>query len=154
MLMFLLHCCLLLRPVALGRREYCGTMWMTVRYICQTVKTNYSNSNSSLLPVVCCCFFFFLEQVIELDKVEHGSAIQDALLSITGQRSVPNVFIGGSVSETWMMDGVISAHLLQLCAFGQTVLSPYSTLDQSRQGSRGAVFSLHSTQTFCNILHP
>eukprot|EP00903_Cladosiphon_okamuranus_P008394 g8070.t1 len=35
-------------------------------------------------------------EVIELDKVEHGSAIQDALQSITGQRTVPNVFIGGS----------------------------------------------------------
>eukprot|EP00752_Nemacystus_decipiens_P012123 g10748.t1 len=35
-------------------------------------------------------------EVIELDKVEDGSAIQDALQSITGQRSVPNVFIGGT----------------------------------------------------------
>ena len=45
-------------------------------------------------------FVAFLDQAVELDKVEHGDAIQDALQSITGQRSVPNVFIGGSVRET------------------------------------------------------
>ncbi|KAL9960549.1 hypothetical protein ACROYT_G034023 [Oculina patagonica] len=33
--------------------------------------------------------------LIELDKVEDGSAIQDALLEITGGRTVPRVFIGG-----------------------------------------------------------
>ncbi len=38
-----------------------------------------------------------LDQLIELDQVPNGSAIQDALQSITGQRSVPNVFIGGTV---------------------------------------------------------
>ncbi|CAM9334502.1 unnamed protein product [Hapterophycus canaliculatus] len=37
-------------------------------------------------------------ELIELDKVENGSAVQDALQTITGQRSVPNVFIGGTVS--------------------------------------------------------
>ncbi|CAB1098756.1 unnamed protein product [Ectocarpus sp. CCAP 1310/34] len=35
-------------------------------------------------------------ELIELDQVDNGSAIQDALQSITGQRSVPNVFIGGT----------------------------------------------------------
>ncbi|CBN79183.1 Glutaredoxin [Ectocarpus siliculosus] len=35
-------------------------------------------------------------ELIELDEVDNGSAIQDALQSITGQRSVPNVFIGGT----------------------------------------------------------
>ncbi|CAM9520010.1 unnamed protein product [Scytosiphon promiscuus] len=35
-------------------------------------------------------------ELIELDQVENGSAVQDALQSITGQRSVPNVFIGGT----------------------------------------------------------
>lgn len=34
--------------------------------------------------------------VVEMDQVDNGSAIQDALAEITGQRSVPNVFIGGS----------------------------------------------------------
>ncbi|WP_411018623.1 glutaredoxin, partial [Salmonella sp. s29873] len=35
-------------------------------------------------------------ELVELDKMNNGSAIQDALQQITGQRSVPNVFIGGS----------------------------------------------------------
>eukprot|EP00904_Undaria_pinnatifida_P007041 jgi/Undpi1/3467/HiC_scaffold_16.g06839.m1 len=35
-------------------------------------------------------------ELIELDQVGNGSAIQDALQEITGQRSVPNVFIGGT----------------------------------------------------------
>ena len=34
-------------------------------------------------------------EIIELDLVEGGAEIQEALLSITGQRTVPNVFIGG-----------------------------------------------------------
>lgn len=33
--------------------------------------------------------------VIELDEREDGAAIQQALLEITGQRTVPNVFIKG-----------------------------------------------------------
>ena len=32
---------------------------------------------------------------IELDKLNNGDAIQDTLLQISGQRSVPNVFVGG-----------------------------------------------------------
>ncbi|KAI6365546.1 hypothetical protein MCOR25_005320 [Pyricularia grisea] len=32
--------------------------------------------------------------VLELDQIDDGSAIQDALEKITGQRSVPNIFIG------------------------------------------------------------
>uniref|UniRef100_K3WRU6 Glutaredoxin domain-containing protein n=1 Tax=Globisporangium ultimum (strain ATCC 200006 / CBS 805.95 / DAOM BR144) TaxID=431595 RepID=K3WRU6_GLOUD len=34
-------------------------------------------------------------ELIELDQVDDGDAIQDALTEITGQRTVPNVFIGG-----------------------------------------------------------
>jgi glutaredoxin 3 len=34
-------------------------------------------------------------KVIELDKMDNGSEIQSALLDITGQRTVPNVFIKG-----------------------------------------------------------
>ncbi len=34
-------------------------------------------------------------KVIELDKLDNGSDIQSALLDITGQRTVPNVFIKG-----------------------------------------------------------
>mmetsp|Transcript_1071 Transcript_1071/g.1225 ORF Transcript_1071/g.1225 Transcript_1071/m.1225 type:complete len:126 (-) Transcript_1071:25-402(-) len=32
-------------------------------------------------------------KVLELDEVENGSAIQAALLEMTGQRTVPNVFV-------------------------------------------------------------
>ena len=35
-------------------------------------------------------------KVIELDKVDNGDAIQDALLELSGQRTVPNVFIKGN----------------------------------------------------------
>lgn len=34
-------------------------------------------------------------KIIELDLVEDGQAIQDTLLAMTGQRTVPNVFING-----------------------------------------------------------
>ena len=33
--------------------------------------------------------------IVELDQVENGSAIQNALLELTGQRTVPNIFING-----------------------------------------------------------
>lgn len=33
--------------------------------------------------------------IIELDELPDGQEIQDALLEITGQRTVPNVFIAG-----------------------------------------------------------
>jgi glutaredoxin len=35
-------------------------------------------------------------KIIELDVVDDGAAIQDALAELTGQRSVPNVFIKGN----------------------------------------------------------
>jgi glutaredoxin 3 len=34
-------------------------------------------------------------KVFELDEMDDGADIQDALLDMTGQRSVPNVFIKG-----------------------------------------------------------
>lgn len=34
--------------------------------------------------------------VIELDEDENGGAIQDALLEISGQKTVPNVFVKGN----------------------------------------------------------
>ncbi|KAL3807151.1 hypothetical protein ACHAXA_011352 [Cyclostephanos tholiformis] len=34
-------------------------------------------------------------KIIELDKLENGAEIQSALLDMTGQRTVPNVFIKG-----------------------------------------------------------
>ncbi|CCE78240.1 Piso0_000858 [Millerozyma farinosa CBS 7064] len=33
--------------------------------------------------------------ILELDDIEDGSEIQDALYELTNQRTVPNVFIGG-----------------------------------------------------------
>ncbi|KAG7662580.1 GRX1 [[Candida] subhashii] len=33
--------------------------------------------------------------ILELDEEEDGAEIQEALLELTGQRTVPNVFIGG-----------------------------------------------------------
>jgi glutaredoxin 3 len=37
----------------------------------------------------------FNAKVIELDEVNNGAAIQDSLRELTGQRTVPNVFIKG-----------------------------------------------------------
>lgn len=51
---------------------------------------------------MCRASVFCFEQLIELDKVSNGSAIQDALQSITGQRSVPNVFISGTVRVSFL----------------------------------------------------
>ena len=34
-------------------------------------------------------------KVIELDEIENGAEIQAALLDISGQRTVPNVFVKG-----------------------------------------------------------
>lgn len=33
--------------------------------------------------------------ILELDEIPDGQEIQDALLEITGQRTVPNIFIAG-----------------------------------------------------------
>lgn len=33
--------------------------------------------------------------ILELDTMEEGSEVQDALTKITGQRTVPNIFING-----------------------------------------------------------
>jgi len=41
------------------------------------------------------CFVFIQFGLIELDNRDDGAAIQDALLAITGGRTVPRVFIGG-----------------------------------------------------------
>lgn len=35
-------------------------------------------------------------KTFELDEMDNGSAIQSALAQITGRRTVPNVFVGGS----------------------------------------------------------
>ena len=34
-------------------------------------------------------------KIIELDEIDNGAEIQEALLDLSGQRTVPNVFIKG-----------------------------------------------------------
>ncbi|KAF2092199.1 glutaredoxin domain-containing protein [Saccharata proteae CBS 121410] len=48
----------------------------------------YCRATKSLLSELGAKFY-----AIELDQVDDGAAIQDALETMTGQRSVPNVFI-------------------------------------------------------------
>ena len=35
-------------------------------------------------------------KILELDQDENGAAIQEALLEMTGQKTVPNVFVKGN----------------------------------------------------------
>ncbi|QDS73782.1 hypothetical protein FKW77_005626 [Venturia effusa] len=49
----------------------------------------YCKATKSLLSEVGAKFY-----AIELDQVDDGAAIQDALEDMTSQRSVPNIFIG------------------------------------------------------------
>ncbi|KAF2139503.1 uncharacterized protein K452DRAFT_253921 [Aplosporella prunicola CBS 121167] len=48
----------------------------------------YCKATKSLLSEMGAKFY-----AIELDQVDDGAAIQDALQDMTGQRSVPNIFI-------------------------------------------------------------
>ena len=50
----------------------------------------YCQSSKKLLDDVGAKYF-----AIELDKVDDGAAIQNALEEISGQRTVPNIYIGG-----------------------------------------------------------
>ena len=53
---------------------------------------------------------------MELDRIPEGRALQDALLQMTHQRTVPNIFIGaehvGGCSE--LMDGMRNGRVPQL----------------------------------------
>ncbi|KAI2643713.1 putative glutaredoxin [Xylaria nigripes] len=49
----------------------------------------YCTASKNLLDSMSAKYF-----VIELDQVSDGSDIQDALQEISGQRSVPNIYIG------------------------------------------------------------
>ncbi|TGZ79173.1 glutaredoxin [Ascodesmis nigricans] len=60
-------------PVAVFSKSYCP--------YCRATKTTLSEAGAK----------FF---VMELDQVDDGSDIQAALAEITGQRTVPNIFIG------------------------------------------------------------
>ncbi|MCJ1451669.1 hypothetical protein MMC28_002009 [Mycoblastus sanguinarius] len=48
----------------------------------------YCKASKTLLSEMGAKFY-----LLELDQVDDGSAIQDALAEMTGQRSVPNIFI-------------------------------------------------------------
>ncbi|KNA14879.1 hypothetical protein SOVF_103320 [Spinacia oleracea] len=61
-------------PVFVFSKTYCG----------------YCNRVKNLLKQIGAAF-----EVMELDQEQDGDAIQAALLEWTGQRTVPNVFIGG-----------------------------------------------------------
>ncbi|KAJ3580074.1 hypothetical protein NPX13_g495 [Xylaria arbuscula] len=50
----------------------------------------YCQASKKLLDDVGAKYF-----AIELDKVDDGAAIQNALEEISGQRTVPNIYIGG-----------------------------------------------------------
>ncbi|KAL4584924.1 hypothetical protein LXL04_009535 [Taraxacum kok-saghyz] len=61
-------------PVVLFSKTYCG--------YCQRVKKLFTELNASY-------------KLLELDEESDGGAIQSALAELTGQTTVPNVFIGG-----------------------------------------------------------
>ncbi|KAK3197720.1 hypothetical protein GRF29_216g1048400 [Pseudopithomyces chartarum] len=60
-------------PVAVFSKSYCP--------YCREAKKLLSDSGAKFLA-------------IELDQIDDGSAIQSTLQEITGQRTVPNIFIG------------------------------------------------------------
>ncbi|RLV91231.1 Glutaredoxin-2 mitochondrial [Spathaspora sp. JA1] len=62
------------KPIFIASKSYCPYCAATKKTIEQITKEAY---------------------VLELDEIEDGAEIQEALLELTGQRTVPNVFIGG-----------------------------------------------------------
>ena len=51
---------------------------------CESTKKIFSSNYAEVSP-----------HIIEMDIVEGGAAMQSALQSMSGQRTVPNVYIGG-----------------------------------------------------------
>ncbi|KAL6713279.1 Glutaredoxin [Lecanora helva] len=49
----------------------------------------YCKASKSLLSELGAKYY-----LVEMDQVDDGSALQDALEELTGQRTVPNIFIG------------------------------------------------------------
>ncbi|CAK7895647.1 glutaredoxin-2 [[Candida] anglica] len=62
------------KPVFIASKSYCPYCTKTKNLIGSITKDAY---------------------ILELDTIEDGGEIQEALLQLTGQRTVPNVFIGG-----------------------------------------------------------
>lgn len=62
------------KPIFIASKSYCPYCAKTKNTISSITKDAY---------------------IIELDEMEDGSEIQEALYELTGQKTVPNVFIGG-----------------------------------------------------------
>lgn len=62
------------KPVFIASKSYCPFCTKTKNTVASITKEAY---------------------ILELDNEADGAEIQDALLEITGQKTVPNVFIGG-----------------------------------------------------------
>jgi len=62
-------------PIVVFAKEYCGYCAKALRLL------NEIHGNKQI-------------KVIQLDRIENGSQIQDALYQLTGQGTVPNIFIG------------------------------------------------------------
>lgn len=62
------------KPIFIASKSYCPYCTKTKNTVASITKEAY---------------------ILELDNEEDGAEIQDALFEITGQRTVPNIFIGG-----------------------------------------------------------
>lgn len=62
------------KPIFIASKTYCPYCTKTKNTVASITKEAY---------------------ILELDVIDDGAEIQDALFEITGQRTVPNVFIGG-----------------------------------------------------------
>lgn len=62
------------KPIFIASKSYCPYCTKTKNTVASITKDAY---------------------ILELDEIEDGAEIQEALLELTGQRTVPNIFIGG-----------------------------------------------------------
>lgn len=62
------------KPIFIASKSYCPYCTKTKNTVSSITKEAY---------------------ILELDEIPDGQEIQDALLEITGQRTVPNIFIAG-----------------------------------------------------------
>jgi Glutaredoxin len=62
------------KPIFIASKSYCPYCAKTKKTVAAITKDAY---------------------ILELDEIEDGAEIQEALLELTGQRTVPNIFIGG-----------------------------------------------------------
>lgn len=62
------------KPIFIASKSYCPYCKQTKSTVAEITKDAY---------------------ILELDEIDDGASIQDALFELTGQRTVPNVFIAG-----------------------------------------------------------